>query len=161
MAKHVLNTGDDELNFTLIGIACAEDQYRMISLLNDALNIQLYLSDYLALLAKDDKVFKFSLFRFVDEDLRLEINCIPNNSNFEEPHIEQAQSLDLFNGLKLDESSKLIRELPKTDYFLMLKGDESHTHQFVVIDKLKKISEILQIQSIEPHELSSRKNLIF
>ena len=161
MAKHFLNTGEDELNFALIGIACAEDQYRMVSLLNDALNINLSLSDYLPLLAKDDKVFKFSLFRFVDEDLRLEFNCIPNNSNFDEPHIEQAQSLDLFNGLKLDESSKLIRELPKTDYFLILKGDETHSYQFKIIDKLKKIPDIIQIQTIEPQELSSRKNLIF
>jgi hypothetical protein len=119
------------------------------------------LSDYLPLLAKDEKAFKFSLYTFTDEDLRLEFNCIPNNSNFEEPNINLGQITDLFSGINLDQSTKLIRELPVTDYFLLLKGDEATIYQFKVIDKLKQIPEIIRIQSIEPNHLQSKKNLIF
>ena len=161
MAKYVLNTGNDELQFVLFGITCGEDQYRLVSLINDVLNINLILSDYLPLTTKGERVFKFSLFKYADEDLRLEFNLIPNNSNFEEPNLSLSQSDDLFSGLNLDESSKLIKELPKTDYFLLLKGDETHLYQFKIIEKLKSIPEIIQIQNIEPQELSSKRNLIF
>lgn len=161
MAKHVLNSSEEELNFALVGITSPEDQYRILSLINDALNINMTLSDYLPLTAKDDKIFKFSLYKFVDEDLRLEFNLIPNNSNFEEPNMMPSQTDDLFSGIAFDESSKLIKELPKTDYFLILKGDETHLYQFKIIEKLKKITEIVQIQTIEAQELSSRRNLIF
>ena len=161
MAKHILNTSEDDLNFILIGISCAEDQYRCVSLINDSLGIELALSDFLPLLTKDDKVFKFSLFSYIDEDLRLEFNCIPNNSNFDEPNVNQSLNTDLFSGVHLDESTKLIRELPKTDYFLLLKGDEAMIYQFKVIDKLKQIPEIIQIQSIAAQELPSKKYLIF
>ena len=161
MAKYLLNTNEEELIFTLIGITCSEDQYRLISLINDQLNINLVLSDYLPLITKDDRVFKFSLFKFIDEDLRLEYNLIPNTSNFEEPKLSNSQMTDLFSGFNLEESSKLIKELPKTDYFLILKGDETHLFQFKIIEKLKNINEIIQIQTIEQHDLSSKKNLIF
>lgn len=161
MAKYVLNTGEDDLNFTLLGITCAENQYQFISLLNQTLKTDLTLSDYLPLLTKGAKVFKFSLYAYVDEDLRLEFNCIPNQSNIEEPNINENQSSDLFQGINLDESTKLIRELPKTDYFLLLKGDESVVYQFKIINLLKSIPEIIQIQTIEAQDLPSKKNLIF
>lgn len=161
LAKYLLNTNEEELNFALIGINCSENQYQLISLINDQLNIDLVLIDYLQLIAKEGKVFKYSLYKFVDEDLRLEINFVPNNSNFFEPNISTSNTNDLFSGEILDESHKLIRELPKTDYFLILKGEETHLFEHKIIEKLKNISEIVQIQTIQAQELSSKRNLIF
>lgn len=161
MAKHFLNTSQDDLDFALIGIACAENQYVMLSRVNDALKTGLQLSDYVPYNLKDGKVFKFSLFHFLDEDLGLEYFLIPNTSNFEEPNIHAPEANDLFKGLEVDESVKLVKELPKTDYFLILKGEDIHHYQFKVMDKLKSIPEIIQLQTIEPADLPSRRNLIF
>jgi hypothetical protein len=159
--KHVLNSIEEDLDFVLIGITCPENQYTLATLIDDALKINLFLSDYVPFNLKEGRIFKFSLFRCQDEELGLEYFFIPNNSNFEEPNINTSTANDLFAGIDIEESVKLIKELPKTDYFLILKGEDLHNYQFKIIDKLKKHPEIIQLQAIEPQDLPSRRNLIF
>jgi hypothetical protein len=162
MAKHVLHNHEDDLNFVLIGISCSENQYVMASLIDTALKISLRLSDHIPYALKESKLFKFSLYHFSDVELGLEYFFIPNSSNFEEPALQSdAKQNDLFSGLEVDESTKLVKELPKTDYFLILKGEDLHNYQFKIIQKLKTLSEVIQIQAIEPSDLPSRRNLIF
>lgn len=161
MAKHVLHTSDDDLDFVLLGIVCSESQYRVCSLVNDALNIQLFLSDQVPFNLKDGKLFRFSLFRFPDDELGLEYFFVPNTSNFEDPNAFGFVNEGLFSGHEIDERVMLIKELPKTDYFLIIKGEDLHNYQFKIMDALKKQPEIIQVQLIEPGELPSRKNLIF
>ena len=161
MAKYVLNSSEDDLDFVLIGISCLENQYSVASIIDDALKIKLFLSDYIPFNLKEGRIFKFSLFRFPDEELGLDYFFIPNTSNFEEPHLNPSVTNDLFAGLEVEESVRLIKELPKTDYLLILKGDDLHNYQFKIIEKLKNYPEIIQIQAIEPQDLPSKRNLIF
>lgn len=161
MAKYTLHTNLDDTDYALIGISCLENQYVLCSLINDVLKIDLFLSDQIPFHLKESRMFLFSLYRYVDDELGLEYYFIPNTSNFEEPNLNLSQLNDLFAGQNLDESVKLISELPKTDYFLILKGEDIHNYQFKVIEKLKSQKEVIQIQSIEPKDLPSRRNLIF
>lgn len=161
MAKHFLNTSEDDLDFVLIGMTCLENQYALAALIDVALKTKLFLSDYIPFNLKEGRIFKFSLYRFQDEELGLEYFFIPNSSNFEEPNLNATNTGDLFAGIDVDESVKLIKELPKTDYFLILKGEDLHNYQFKIIDKLKTFPEIIQIQAIEPQDLPSKRNLIF
>jgi hypothetical protein len=161
VAKHILNSSDDDFDFVLIGISCLEDQYSVSAFIDHALKINLFLSDYIPFNLKEGRIFKFSLYRFLDEELGLEYFFIPNTSNFEEPNLNGNTSNDLFAGMDVDESIKLVKELPKTDYFLILKGEDLHNYQFKIIDKLKKHPEFIQIQAIEPQDLPSKRNLIF
>lgn len=161
MAKHFLNTSEDDLDFVLIGITCLENQYSLAALIDDALKTKLFLSDYIPFNLKEGRIFKFSLYRFLDEELGLEYFFIPNSSNFEEPNLNTSNTEDLFAGIDVDESVRLIKELPKTDYFLILKGEDLHNYQFKIIEKLKTFPEIIQIQAIEPQDLPSKRNLIF
>lgn len=161
MAKYILNTQEDDLDFVLLGITSPENQYQISSLINDYLKINLRLEDYVPFSLKEGKVFKFSLFQYLDEDLGLEYFFIPNTSNFEEPNVNTYAANDLFSGMDVDESVRLIKELPKTQYFLILKGEDLHQYQYKIIDTLKTIPEIIQIQSIEAKDLPSKRNLIF
>lgn len=161
MAKHVLNTSQDDLDFALLGISSLENQYAMLARINDVLRTSLVLSDYISYSLKDGKIFRFSLYHFMDEDLGLEYFMIPNASNFEEPNMNASGTNDLFSGMDVDESVKLVKELPKTDYFLILKGEDIHQYKFKVLDKLKAIEEVIQVQTIEAADLPSRRNLIF
>jgi hypothetical protein len=161
VAKHFLNTGDEVFDFVLVGITCPENQYRLVSLLNDTLGINLFLSDYPPFNLKDGKLFRFSLYRYLDEELGLDYSFIPNTSNFNEPNPNTVQTGDLFSELEVDESVRLVKELPKTDYFLILKGEDLHNVQFKIMELLKTIDEIIQLQAIEPHDLQSKRNLIF
>jgi len=161
LAKHFLNTSDDDLDFKLLGIVCPGDQYQVVSAISSVLKINLVLSDYIPFNLKDGKIFKFSLYHFIDDELGLEYFFIPNTSNFEEPNMNLHHGNDLFAGLEVDEEVKLVKELPKTDYFLILKGEELFNHQHKIVDKLKTIIDIIQVQTIEPNDLPSRRNLIF
>jgi hypothetical protein len=161
MAKHVLHTGDEEFEFVLLGMNCAEDQYRMAHLLNVALNLELELNNTLTLNLKDSRLFSFSLYHFQDEDLRLDYFFVPNTSNFEEPHQSSAAQQGLFAELEVEERVKLIKELPKTDFFLILKGDALHNNQYQILDRIKSIPEIIQVQLLEANDLPSKRNLIF
>lgn len=167
MAKHVLQNSDDEIDFVLIGLSTSENQYVLVSLIDRNLNINLRLSDHVPFALKDSKLFHFSLYHFLDEEIGLEYFFISNSSNFEVPIAigtnpnSAGSEGDLFSGIEVDESVKLIKELPKTDYFLILKGEDLHNYQFKIIQKLKTLPEIIQIQAIEPIDLPSRRNLIF
>lgn len=161
MAKYILNTNDDDFDFVLIGIICPENQYQLLSLINDTLKINLYLSDYLPFNLKGGKLFKFSLYRFLDEALGIDYYLIPNSSNFDEPNLNENTTNDLFKKLTVDESVKLVKELPKTDYFILLKGEDLHIYQFKIMDCLKTIPQIRKVQLIEANDLASKRNLIF
>lgn len=161
MARHFLNTNEEDFDFLLIGITCPDNQYRLVSLINDALGTDLFLSDYLPFNLKDGNLFRFSLYRFLDEELRLEYFFVPNTSNNDEPRTKMFEADDLFAGVGVDESVKLVKELPKTDYFIILKGEDLHNVSFKIMERLKTIPDIIQLQTIEPNDLPSKRNLIF
>ena len=161
MAKIILNTSEDYFDFMLFGIVCQENQYHIVSAINQYLKINLCLTHFLPYNLKDGKLFNFSLYTFIDEDLGVNFQLIPNQSNFEEPNIIDIKSNDLFAEVNVDERVKLIKELPKTDYFLLVKGEDIYNYQTKIIDKLKLIPEVIQVQFIEANELASKRNLIF
>ena len=160
MAKYSLNTSDD-FDFVVIGIMSANDQYQVIGAINDVLKINLHLQAFVPYNLKDGKLFNFSLYNFFDEELGLEYNVIPNQSNFEGPNINSASANDLFANNAVEESVRLIKELPKTDYFIVLKGEDLHNYQFKIIDKLKTVDDFLQVQAVAVEELTSKRNLMF
>ena len=160
MAKHTLDSDGGEPDFALLGITCAEDQYRVVTLINDSLNIELRLGSYVPMTLKKGQVYNFSLFRHEDKNTGMEYFLLPNSSNFEPPGARTSDG-DLFAGQDIDESTRLIKELPKTDFFLMLKGELREPYKYKVLSILRQVGDFTQVQAIEPESLPSRKNLIF
>jgi hypothetical protein len=163
LAKHVLHNDPDEFNFLLFGIASSENQYVLASSINSALGIDLQLSDYIDLSHRMGKDFKFSFYNYLDEEFNLEYNLIPNKSNNVAKEDGAGKNDDLFSAFNenVDESSRLIPELTKTDYLLLIKGDEHYNFTYKITDALKKINEIISLQEIVPDKLSNKNNLIF
>ncbi len=161
MAKHFLNSNKDDLDFLLIGLMSSENQYSIVASVNKALGTEFILSDNIPFNLKDGKLFYFSLYRYLSEEFGLEYYLIPNNSNFSDADAAKGGGEDLFADHNIEESTRLIKELPKTDYFIILKGEDLHLFQFKIIEQLKTITDIIQVQSIEPRDLPSRMNLVF
>lgn len=161
MARYTLSGTSADFDFLLIGIMCQENMYYLVSAVNDVLGTDLSLSDNVPYNLKDGKLFNFSLFHFLSEELALEFFLVPNSSNLEQEPVANQEEADLFSEFNVEESVKLIKELPKTDYFIIVKGEDLHLQQFSIIEKLKKAKKILQVQIIEPKELPSRMNLVF
>jgi hypothetical protein len=160
LAKHLLNSGSDLIDFVLIGISSPEDQYTLVANVDLALGINLVIGDFVPYALKEGRIFEFSLYQYTDEELGLPYYLIPNTSNFEQPNLNQPDT-GLFAGIDVEEKTRLIKELPKTDYFLLLKGEDLHNYQFQIIEKLRPAPGIMQVTAIEPEELPSKRNLIF
>lgn len=162
MAKpHVLNINEEDFEFALLGLSILKDQYETAISINDTLLIRLELNNNFSLALKDNKLFSFSLFTYVDKEFGIEYLLIPNASNFEEPNINTAGNTDLFAEVAVEERSLLVKELPKTDYFLILKGEEIEGHKHKVIQRIKTMADLLSVQLIDVSELPSRSNLVF
>lgn len=162
MAKHILHNDVNLFDFVLIGIASPENQYVIINNLNLHLNINLSLSQTLQFTLKKHDIFEFSLYHYVDEELGLEYDVVPNKSNYRSKQ-NQGNNYDLFANTDqvIEESALLINELPHTDYFLLLKGDSAIHEQYNVFKLMKNIPCIRQVHEIIPDKLSSKNNLIF
>lgn len=162
MAKYTLEKTDD-FSFLLLGIISPENQYVLVNAINSALNIDLRLEDYIDLSHRMGKDFKFSFYCFTDEEFNLEYNLLPNRSNYSAKEKRDTDSGDLFSLFNedVDESSRLIPELTKTDYLLLVKGDEYYHFIHKITEVLKKIPEIITVQEVIPEKLSSKSNLIF
>lgn len=161
MAKYTLSAPEDEIDFSVIGISCAEEQYAAVSIVDELLGTQLQLVDYVSYMLKENKLFMFSLFQYVDEDLGLEYSFIPNLSNFESQANNSTAAADLFGTVQVEERMRLIKELPKTDYFLLLKGEALSHYTMHIAELLRLSADIVQVTTIEAQDLPSRKNLIF
>lgn len=161
MAKYVLDSKELEPNFVILGISSYENIYALVTGINRIIDSDLCLSDNLPFNLKAGNLFYFSLFHYLNEETRTDYYLISNTSNFEQRTESRAVSTDLFSETEVEESTRLIKELPKTDYFFIIKGDEPHLYQFKIIEKLKNLEAILQIQTIEPKDLPSRMNLVF
>jgi hypothetical protein len=163
LAKYVLDTKADDFNFLLIGIGCSNNQYVLANAINEVLQIDLRLENYIDLSHKMGTDFKFSFYSFLDEEFNIEYNLIPNRSNNSENTKHKDLGSNLFSAFNesIDESSRLIPELTKTDFLLLVKGDEFYHYSYKITDALKKISDIISIQEIIPEELNSKNNLIF
>ena len=162
MAKHTLDFTDD-FNFLLYGISSNENQYLLVNNINNALHIDLRLESYIDLSHRIGKEFRFSFFSFMDDELNLEYILIPNRSNFTNEEKSQTDKNNLFSLLNenFDESSRLIPELTKTDYLLLIKGDEYYHHSYKIADAIKKTESVIRLQEIIPDTLESKSNLIF
>lgn len=162
MAKpHLLNINTNDFDFVLLGLSLIKDQYETAFALNETLNLKLALSHQFQLSLKGHHQFRFSLFRYFDETFGIEYLLIPNASNFEVPK-PQMDATDLFQPvIEVEERSLLVRELPKTDYFLILKGEDVQVQSHKLLPLIRKIPDLLAVSLIDVLELPSRNNLVF
>lgn len=162
MAKYTLHNDTNFFDFVLIGISSNENQYVITNNINHSLNVNLCLDQTLKFNLKKHDLFEFSLFYYLDEELGLEYYLVANKSNFK-TNQKQANNHDLFaeSQEKIEESALLISELPYTDYFLLLKGENAIHEQYNVFKLLKTISCINKVHEVIPDKLQSKNNLIF
>ena len=122
----------------------------------------MFLHENLKLSQKNHEVFEFAIYNYSNQEMGLEYFLVPNKSNYKST-IQSKTVNDLFanTGQSFEETVLLINELPRTDYFLLLKGESAIHEQYNVFQLLKEIEVINQVHEIIPEKLSSRNNLIF
>jgi len=162
MAKYTLINTDDLYNFVLLGIASMENQYVLVSQINSALQLDLCLNENIKVSVKNGEIFEFSVYGFTQEEMAMEYLLIPNKSNnrLNKPNKQNQDLFELLNE-RMEEVAWLVPELPKTDYFVILKGENAIHEQHQIIKLLKEAAAVQQLHEIIPDKLPSRNNLVF
>lgn len=159
MALHKLVLDEiEDVDFSLLAIHCAIEDFRIAYLLNKHLNLRLERK------SKDlDFAFKkatFSLFEWKDEEQMITWNLISNVCKVEEEGSLKAQSLfDVPN--KIMRTHNFIPEYKNVNYFLKIYNDGNYINDKGIINTILQIPHVVTAYSVDVTELKSKDNLIF
>ncbi len=124
-----------DFDFCLIGIVCAEKDFRLCWMLNNQLGLKL---------AKmEDHVSgsgNHSLFSFNDEEVLWEYSLIANRG---------------------DSGRLLLEEHQHTGYFFIIKGEVTTEEKKNFAEQIKKLNSVSTSYLIDAETLKSKHNLIF
>ncbi|HQU99867.1 MAG: IPExxxVDY family protein [Bacteroidia bacterium] len=128
---------DDELNFSLMGMATGLKDYRLAFEMNKALEIDLQrAADHILIVGKNNSQIRYNRFQYFDS-IGLTYTLISNKN----------------------QSSLMLPELQMIDYLLLLEPPDENTAKEIIIS-LKKIKTIQAVFKFEIKDLKSRQNLL-
>ena len=143
MAIHKLDLGEfDEIDYNLIAIHTALEDYRLAFFINQKLPIILGKSEDEVQINIKEGETKFSRFYYYDSENAVSWNLIQNKNEVYQYTKDTVQNL--FSNIKMEISTKvyLLPEFKKADYFLKIENSQDTTN-------VSKIKEILNtIESI-------------
>ena len=146
-----LSSDDLENNYTLIGIHSNIEPYKLAFKINQKLKIQLKRCSYD--ISFKDKNSIFDLYKHSSETYNTKLYLILNKS-FNERKIKGQLLFE-----NLSESSFLIPELKKVEYFLKIEGGNFNIK--TLLNKLIEIDNIISCYRTEITATKSKYNLIF
>ncbi len=159
MALHKLLVDDfcDD-TYSLMAIHCNLEDYRVVFLLNQYLNINL-------MRRAQDLDFKYiassySIFEWKDKDQLITWNLVSNVCIKEEDSLTSTGSLFKSQN-KIIRIHNLIPEYKKVNYLLKINSDGNFINEKTLIHKIQEIPQIAAVYSIDVAMLKTKDNLIF
>lgn len=160
MAVHklILDDAFDDAVYTLIGMHCRLEDYRLAYLLNKHLGITLSRK-------KSDIDFKggqgsYSIYEWEDHKQLLTWSLVSNICKTEE--LQQTDVTSLFdNQEKITKTFQLIPEHKTVNYFLKIDSVLSLSKEKFILDSILKIPQIATAYIVDSSQLKSKDNLIF
>ncbi|WP_242083323.1 IPExxxVDY family protein [Aestuariivivens sediminis] len=160
MAVHklVLDTIFDEELYTLIGIHCTLEDYRIAYLLNKSLEINLKRKPMD--LDFNNGKSAYSVFEWKDHKHLRTWNLVSNICKREE--FQDRSEASLFDiQTPVIKIFNLINEFKKVNYFLKIENDFSDSKEKYIINRILRIPQVVTAYSIDMSQLKSKNNLIF
>lgn len=129
---------DEHFPFHTIGISCHENDYRLIWAINTGLQLSFIKASNLKVTDKQGNVIEFSRYFYEDETLQYNFYIISN----------------------ICPEGILVPEYRTIDYFLFIKGSFSDSFIEDITRKLKTVSIISAVFTIDVNSLKSKKRLM-
>jgi hypothetical protein len=162
MAIHKLDLGDfDEIDYSLIAIYTALDDYRLAYYINQKFNVNLRKSKTeIQITGKNGEVY-FSRFHYYENKKEISWDLIQNKNEVIQK--QKKESLDLFSNISMDFSSKMymLPEFKKVDYFLKIENGVADLNILKIQHTLNTIDNITTMYIVDTNKLKSKNNLIF
>jgi hypothetical protein len=167
MAKYTLENNFD-FNFFLIGIISSISEYKLCSILNRNLLLDLEREKSIELKSKKQQEYHlFSVFGHRDENSGNSVLLLNNSSSnsliqsIPASSSTQAGLFDETENLVSQQKGKLIPELADMDYFLLLDGDFTEDEVYRLKSKMDESELVSGTRIINPDGLLSKNNLLF
>ena len=143
-------------SFVLIAIHCTLEDYRLVYLMNQKLNLRL------RRLEKDIDYSEanYSIFEWKDPKELINWNVVSNFCSIE-TESENNNSTLFKNQARIRKSYYLIPEYETANYLLKITNHPESFNQKSIIEKLLEIPQIVLAYEIETEILKSKTNLIF
>jgi len=154
---------EEHFDFDLFSITCNESVYRVIHELNNDLDIDLQLNELLDYTHKEGEDFYFPVYSFQHESLNIEFNLLQNQTSFQPTARHKTQATDLFAG-EVEQTTKLMPELDKTDYLLLVKGENRYLYNHTILETMQRNKNFTAVQELFMEDIKdkkSRTNLLF
>ena len=155
--KRLLDVFLEEEEFSLFGIHCTIEDYRLAYLLNKTLALKLNRLD--KDIDNNNNKTEFSVFEWKDN---LQFNTYHLVSNSCKLASKQEQStvdaLFSFNPIK---TYHLVPEFSKANYFLKIEKPILPNKEKLILEKILKIGPVITAYSINSEHLKSKDQLIF
>lgn len=159
--KLVLDDFFEEEQFSLIGIHCIIEDYRLAFLLNKVLDIKLKRQDIDIDIDTNNQKTSFSLFEWEDDAQLKTWNLVSNTSKiFLNEISENLDSLFSFNQITT-KTHHLVPEFNKANYLLKINNELNKKKEKLILDKILKINQVITAYSITTEHLKSKDQLIF
>lgn len=156
MQIHSLGVNDFyEDDFSLIGIHTTLEDFKLAYLLNKTLSISFKKSKEDLSFSKSENSPSFSFFNYHNKKFDFDWVLIANSSKRE----NQTESNELL--LTTETKSYLIPEKKKVDFFIKITGELQYNFVTEIVDKVKKIDQIITSYPIDKNTLKSKDFLIF
>jgi hypothetical protein len=162
MAVHKLDFNDfNEIDYQLIAIHTALEDYRLAYFINQKLPINLSRNKEEIHINIKEGETKFSRFYYYDKENEISWNLIQNKNEV----IQQKKdnSPNLFSNINMEVSTKvfLLPEFKKVDYFLKIENIEKSLNSIKIELLLNTIENISTAYNVETRKIKSKNNLIF
>ena len=158
MASHKLVLDDlmEDLSFSLIGIHCNLEDYKLAYLINKALDINLKRNE-------NDLTFKngasYSFFEWENEK-ELKHWSLVSNIYKQEIKITESKG-SLFSNEITTRTIPLIPEYRKVNYFLKICDEIQSINETKILNTIYNIPQVVTAYMINHEQLTSKGNLIF
>ena len=157
--KLVLDDFFEEECFSLIGIHCTIEDYRLAFLLNKFLDIKLTRQEND--IDNNNRKTTFSLFEWEDNAQFKTWNLVSNYCKVVSNQInDNLDSLFNFNQT-ITKTHHLVPEFSKANYLLKINNELNSKKEKLILDKILNIDQVITAYSIASKDLKSKDQLIF
>jgi len=157
--KLVLNDFLEEENFSLIGIHCTIEDYRLAYMLNKTLELKLVRQDND--IDNNNNKTAFSIFEWEDNTHFKTWNLVSNVCRLITNQIDNTKdSLFSFNP-SVTKTHYLVPEFSKANYLLKTNNEFQSKKEKFILEKILKIDQVITAYTIPYNSLKSKDQLIF
>ncbi|WP_452225338.1 IPExxxVDY family protein [Lacinutrix chionoecetis] len=157
--KLVLNDFFEEESFSLIGIHCNIEDYRLAFLLNRALGLKL--NRQTKDIDNNNHKTTFSIFEWED-NTQLRIWNLVSNVCKVTSNVLNEEIDSLFNSNQtVTKTHHLVPEFGKANYLLKINSEVNTNKEKLILEKILKIDQVITAYNIASERLKSKDQLIF